>query len=304
MKYLVMECHPSYAVVLDEQGRFLRAANCGYQVGQTVTEITEMELPQPRKTIHWVRQFTAVAACLVLMLSMLLLQSPYASVYLSINPQVRVDVNRQDRVVSVVGINEDGTALLQGYDHRRKNLDTVMDELVDRAIDMGYLLEGGTVKLTLEASEKWVVSHQTHLQEEISNHVADRITIHVDFDDDDDDDDDDDHDDDDDDDRDDRDDDDDGDDRDDRDDDDDGDDRDDDGDDGDDRQDRDDDDDDDEDRHDRDDDRDDDDDDDDRRDRDDDDDDDDDRRDRDDDDDDDEDRHDRDDDRDDDDDDD
>ena len=30
MSYLVMECHTSYAVVLDEQGRFLKVANLNY----------------------------------------------------------------------------------------------------------------------------------------------------------------------------------------------------------------------------------------------------------------------------------
>ncbi len=36
MKYIVMECRFSYAVLLDEDGKFLKAANLGYQVGQTV----------------------------------------------------------------------------------------------------------------------------------------------------------------------------------------------------------------------------------------------------------------------------
>ena len=36
MKYIVMECHFSYAILLDEEGRFLKAANRGYQVGQSV----------------------------------------------------------------------------------------------------------------------------------------------------------------------------------------------------------------------------------------------------------------------------
>ena len=27
MSYLVMECHPGYAVLLDEEGRFFKAAN-------------------------------------------------------------------------------------------------------------------------------------------------------------------------------------------------------------------------------------------------------------------------------------
>ena len=39
MNYLVMEVHPAYAVVLDEEGRFLKAANLRYQVGDTVRDI-------------------------------------------------------------------------------------------------------------------------------------------------------------------------------------------------------------------------------------------------------------------------
>ena len=38
MKYIVMECHPSYAVLLDEEGRFVKAANLHYETGQTVCE--------------------------------------------------------------------------------------------------------------------------------------------------------------------------------------------------------------------------------------------------------------------------
>lgn len=42
MKYLVMECHLAYAVVLDEAGRFLKVANLNYTVGQELTEIIPM----------------------------------------------------------------------------------------------------------------------------------------------------------------------------------------------------------------------------------------------------------------------
>ena len=48
MKYMVMECHLSYAVVLDEEGRFLKVANRHYEVGQTVSEVVEMVLPQSK----------------------------------------------------------------------------------------------------------------------------------------------------------------------------------------------------------------------------------------------------------------
>ena len=49
MSYLVMEVHPAYAVVLDEEGRFLKAANLRYQVGDTVRDIVELRHPREKR---------------------------------------------------------------------------------------------------------------------------------------------------------------------------------------------------------------------------------------------------------------
>ncbi|MBQ8238267.1 MAG: hypothetical protein IJZ39_09000 [Oscillospiraceae bacterium] len=187
MNYLVMECHPGYAVVLSDDGRFLKVANMRYEVGQTVTNVMEMCLPQsqevPVKTNNrrWISTLAAMAACLVLVFSGLFWQNmPYASVYLTINPEVRIDVNRSDVVVGVEGMNADGMDLLEGYDHRKKDLDTVMDELVDLAIDMGYLHEGGKITLSLDADEDWIVSHGEHLNQHLNEHLTDKITVTID----------------------------------------------------------------------------------------------------------------------------
>ena len=186
MKYLVMECRPAYAVVLGDDGAFRKVANLRYEVGQTVTNVIPLSLPevtQPPKTNprRWISAVSALAACLVLVLSVFLTgQTPYASVYLTINPEVRIDVSRSDTVVDVEGMNADGTELLEGYDHRKKDLDTVMDELVDRAIDMGYLHEGGRITLSLDGDEEWIVSHETHLNQHLNDHLTDKITVTID----------------------------------------------------------------------------------------------------------------------------
>ena len=56
MSYLVMECHPGYAVLLDEEGRFLKAANLRYEIGQTVYDPVLMkDTPEKqRHTIRWI----------------------------------------------------------------------------------------------------------------------------------------------------------------------------------------------------------------------------------------------------------
>lgn len=183
MKYLVMECVSAYAVVLADDGRFLKVANLRYRVGQTVTDVVPLNLPerteQPSNRRYWVSSLAAMAACLLLVVAMMFFRAPYASVYLTINPEVRIDVNRSDVVVGVEGVNDDGAMLLEGYDHRRKSLDTVMDELVDRAIAMGYLSDGGTVTLTLDADDEWVVSHSDSLSDHLTEYLTDSISVTI-----------------------------------------------------------------------------------------------------------------------------
>lgn len=185
MKYLVMECHPAYAVVLSEDGRFLKAANLHYEVGQSVTEIIQLHLPQTqpvKKKRVWPKTLGTLAACMAIAFGSLFYMNmtPCASVYMSINPEVRIDVNRKDKVLQVEGINEDGADLVAGYSHKGKELDLVMDELVDLAIDQGYLHEGGAITLSLDGDESWTASHGDHLNQHLNAHLAEKITVTID----------------------------------------------------------------------------------------------------------------------------
>ena len=69
MTYLVMECHPAYAVLLDEESRFVRAANQHYKVGQTVTDPVLMGDCKRSAGItqRTVIRIAAAAACLLLL---------------------------------------------------------------------------------------------------------------------------------------------------------------------------------------------------------------------------------------------
>ena len=188
MKYLVMECHLSYAVVLDEEGRFLRVANRHYKVGQMVTNIIEMQIPQEwteadrKKRKNWIYSLAAVAACLILVaVSMLRMgQTIYASVYMAINPEVRIDVNRNDVVIGLEGINGDGRDLIEDYLYQKKDLNVVMSELVDRAIDMGYLHEGGQISLTLDSGDgDWISAHGSSLEASLNEHLTEKMNVTI-----------------------------------------------------------------------------------------------------------------------------
>lgn len=186
MKYLVMEVRPSYAILLDEEGRFVRAANLHYEPGQRVEHIVPMRTraARGRGMLIWLPGALA-AACLVLMAAVLLRApiAPYASVYLTINPQVRIDVDRRSVARGLEGVNPDGQALVEGYDWKGKQLDQVTDELIDRAVAMGYLAPGGAITIDLEAEdESWVEQTNRQLREHLEEYLQYqnlRVTVQV-----------------------------------------------------------------------------------------------------------------------------
>ena len=187
MKYMVMECHTGYAVLLDEEGRFWKAADLHYEVGQTVENPVLMKQPQPsgRRRITRLVSSTvaAAAACLFLIFGFSYYQNYlriYSSIYLSINPEVQMDLNRYGNVVRLTGTNEDGARLLEGYNGRGKDKLTVADELIDRAIEMGFLSEGGQVSFFIDSPEDALFQeYGTELRTEINEHLDGRITITI-----------------------------------------------------------------------------------------------------------------------------
>ena len=187
MKYMVMECHLTYAVVLSEDGRFLKAANLHYEPGQVVTDLVEMEIPESRrdekrKGRRWIYTLAAAAACLMLAATSMFRAGnrTYGSVYMTINPEVRIDVNRKDLVVDLEGINQDGLELIDGYSYRKKELDVVVDEVVDRAIDQGYLHEGGRISLALEGEDgQWVMDHSDSLSTHLNEHLTGKMSVTI-----------------------------------------------------------------------------------------------------------------------------
>ena len=186
MTYLVMECHPGYAVVLDQTGRFLKVANLNYQVGETVSFVIECTAEEEPVTIHSLRRRRILLSAASLAASFFLAVlgtwhsclTPYGAVRIQINPDLKLTVNRLDYVISADGLNDDGLRLLDGYRFRGQKLEQASDDLADRAMEMGYLKEGGQILLTLESShENWIAKTEDRLLTELENHLNDTISV-------------------------------------------------------------------------------------------------------------------------------
>ena len=182
MSYLVMECHQGYAVVLDNQGRFLKVANMGYEVGQRVDRVIEAQ-EQKSMSLIWQRQavkLLAAAACLCLIFlgSWRFLLSTYGTVRMQINPDVQISVNRLDYVTGLEGLNKDGEELVKGVGTFGKKIDEVSNELADKAVEKGFLKEGGKISLTVKSGNgKWQTATEERLLLELDVHFEHSITI-------------------------------------------------------------------------------------------------------------------------------
>lgn len=76
------------------------------------------------------------------------------------------------------GLNEDGQELIEGYHAYGKGMQTVSDELADRAVDLGYLSDGGQITLTVESDrEGWKTATEELLLLELDVHFEHRIII-------------------------------------------------------------------------------------------------------------------------------
>ena len=184
MKYLVMETHPAYAVVLDERGRFLKAANLHYQVGETVEDVVELRLPPARRLRPaWgVVGALAAAACLCLGFFGYWQPNfvPYGTLRIQINPDVELSVSKTDRVLDLRGLNADGEALLEGLDLKGEDSDDAVEELVERALEQGYLAPGGTVSILASSEDDdWQIREEAALQAQLEAKYGDSIAVRL-----------------------------------------------------------------------------------------------------------------------------
>ncbi|MBM6774349.1 anti-sigma factor domain-containing protein [Olsenella profusa] len=190
MSYLIMECERSYAVVLDEEGRFLKVPNLGYEVGQTVEDVVVFDegevLPFAGETARRTRgrlvAALAAAACLCVLVvgGAVVWGAPVGTVRLRINPEVSMEVNRLDRVVSLTGENDDGVGLVEGLAFYGRTVDEVADDLAVRAGDEGYLLEGGTIEVSVESDDEgWKTATEDRLVVELEVSLDYAVTVTV-----------------------------------------------------------------------------------------------------------------------------
>lgn len=159
MKYTVMECHEGYAVLMDEEARFVTSANLHYEVGQSVTDpIILNEEQTARKITFTPGKFIAAAACLVLFASAGSMYyshnlKTHSTVVISSDANIRMEVNKKGKVIHIVSDSESGKELLKNYSAKGKDKLTVANEIIGLEMEKGYISGGDTVDLYVSADD-------------------------------------------------------------------------------------------------------------------------------------------------------
>lgn len=185
MSYLVMETKTSYCVVLDSSGRFIKAANMGYSVGESISSIYPMEPEGTRQTGRIIRlaaTFTALAAAFLLVFTGIwrTQTTVYGNVYFAVNPQVRIELNKNSKVLSLTGENPEGEQLIANYDFKKKDIYQVTQHLMNQALEQDYLKEDGVITLAIESADlAWEQALGTELRERSTTPQTEESHIQV-----------------------------------------------------------------------------------------------------------------------------
>jgi len=155
MKAVIIEIHKNIAVLLSEDGCINKIRNKNYTVGQEV----EMNIKE-KSNIGRAAVFAA-AACFALILGFggATYYTEAAYVSLDVNPSIEYGVNMYDRVISVKGVNDDGTEIIDRISLRELKNRKIKDAIaltVSEIASEGYLSadEAGIVIATSSGNTK------------------------------------------------------------------------------------------------------------------------------------------------------
>ena len=176
MKYIVMECHKGYAVLMDEEARYVQAANLRYSVGQTVTSPVLMEnaIEGERRISFYVTRFAAAAACLALAVSAGSFYytrnfRTHSTVLISAKTNIRMDLNKKGQVIHLSGGDAKAEELLKDYDGKGKDKLTAANEILDIEQSQGLDPKNDVVNIYIKTD----ADEYNIFKEEFENGIAD-----------------------------------------------------------------------------------------------------------------------------------
>lgn len=145
------------------------------------------EYPLPTKTLSskkasgttrkWIAGLSVLAACMLCFFVFRWYEnhSVYTTINLDVNPSIRICVNRQEKIISITGLNTDGKKVVDALSSpAHRSLDDVVEETVIELAETGYLATDDTNAILISVDTE-NSSNAEKLMERLSKQVSDTM---------------------------------------------------------------------------------------------------------------------------------
>ncbi|HEX2985435.1 MAG TPA: hypothetical protein VHO71_01310, partial [Caproiciproducens sp.] len=134
MKAVIVEIRENHAAALSDDGCVIKVKDKNYAIGQVIEMKKTTRLSA--KFVVWAA--SAAAAVVILGTGAWAYYTPYTYVSLDVNPSIEYSVNRFDRVLSAVAVNNDGKKILESLALQNKPIEEAVKDTVKEIKKNGY----------------------------------------------------------------------------------------------------------------------------------------------------------------------
>lgn len=150
---IVMQLDKKHAFIMTETGEFLKV-----KLNRNIPKIGEIFTGEISSKYAFYKYAAAAASLIFVLLSgsgAYAYYSPAASILVNINPSVKLQVNRWDRVIKSIPLNEDGIILLKDLNLKNNSINSALDKIIDESkkdnfINKDYIESGKTITIAVE----------------------------------------------------------------------------------------------------------------------------------------------------------
>lgn len=141
-KGIVMEIHKNKIGILTSSGEFIYVANS--TVSPNLGEIYESEEIKLKSSAYKnIKKFSLMAASLLIIFICSIFiktyNAPVSSVTIKINPSIKLQANRWNKIINVTPLNKDGTNLLKNLNLKNKGLEKGINLILEEAKKENYI---------------------------------------------------------------------------------------------------------------------------------------------------------------------
>lgn len=159
MKYTVMQCCKGYAVLMDEESRFIFAANKNYEVGQLVTNpfIMANDKYCERNISAVIKFVSSAVACIALITGIGYSYyarnlKTYSVVTISSDSNISMKLNKSGKVICLESDTDDGKEIIEKTSVKGMDKLTATNEILQTEISEGYISNGDTIDVYVSGS--------------------------------------------------------------------------------------------------------------------------------------------------------